>query len=151
MRTLVTFAVLLFSACPKPSEGQRIAVIDMQRAVAQSKAGIAAQERLKVRFNESQASLDKEQAQLKTELAAGDAAASAKLMALQQRFTTLQQELKDMESAEIAPLMVKVGQQLDVIAKTRQLDVVLDVQSVPWARPGVDVTDDVVRALDAAP
>lgn len=153
MRPLVTllFSVSLFTACPKPAETQRVAVIDIQRAVKQSKSGLAAQERLKKRFDESQSSLDKEQAQLKTELAAGDAAANAKLMALQQRFASLQQELKDMETAEVAPLMVKVGAQLEIIARTKQLDVVLDVQSVPWMKPELDVTDDVVRALDAAP
>lgn len=151
MRTLIVFAVLLLTACPKPGEGQRIAVIDVQRAVRQSKAGLAAQERLKKRFDESQTSLDREQAQLKTELAAGDPSANAKLMALQQRFTQLQQELKDMESAEIAPLMKKVGEQLEIIAKTRNLDAVIEVQSVPWMKPELDVTNEVVRALDATP
>lgn len=48
-------------------------------------------------------------------------------------------------------MMKKVGEQLERLAKTRNLDAVLDVQSVPWTKPELDVTDDVVRALDATP
>lgn len=150
MRTLVIAAVFLI-ACSKPGAPQRIAVIDLQRAVKQSKAGVAAQERLTKRFDESQASLDAEQAKLKLEIAAGDPEADAKLTALQQRFTHLQDELKSMQDTELAPLMSMVGVQLERIAKDRELDAVLEVQSVPWMKPELDLTDEVIRAVDAAP
>ncbi|PZR12744.1 MAG: hypothetical protein DI536_14325 [Archangium gephyra] len=112
-------ASLLVTACPKPGEGPRIAVNDVQRAVRQSKAGLAAQER------------EVDGAPTTFRAAAAGAQRPGERGA--------------------RPMMKKVGEQLERLAKTRNLDAVLDVQSVPWTKPELDVTDDVVRALDATP
>lgn len=144
------FAALLFVGCVKAPEPQRIVVVDMQRAVADSKQGLAARERLKKRFDESQARLDVRQAELKAEMndVSKREAVTAQLLELQKQFETAQQELKDLESAEIAPLMKQLGEQISVLTAERKIDVVLDVQSVPWVKPEFDITAELVRRLD---
>ncbi len=149
MRTLILSSLLLVG-CAKSPEPQRIAVVDVQRAVAESKQGLEARERLKARFDASQARLDARQAELKAEMSdvTKREAVTAQLLELQKQFETAQQELKDLERAEIAPLMNQLGVQISALAAERKLDAVLDVQAVPWARPELDVTSELVRRLD---
>jgi outer membrane protein len=147
--------MLLAAGCPKAPDSSRYVVIDVQRVVTECKAGLEAKERLKARFTEKQAALNLEQEKLKTLMADAGVDPERKqalaegLQLLQQRFVEDQKELQALEASETGALMGPMGKVLDALAKERNYLAVLDTQSVPWAAPEVDITNEVIKRMDA--
>ncbi len=148
---LITLVVCASCAKSEP----RFAVVDVQRALVECKQGLEAKARLKARFDERQTALNTEQARLKVEVEnAGDDDVKRRkiaedLTALKAQLDTAQQELKDLEASETAAMMKPLGGVLDALAKERHYQAVLDVAAVPWAATEVNVTDEVIKRMNA--
>ena len=127
-----------------PSTG-RLAVVDLQRALAECRAGEVAKARLMTQFKASQAELDEEQRHLRNQ----PHPAPEKLTALQQRYVELQKALAQSETRETAPLLRGLELTLKTLADEKGLDAVIDRASVPFVRAQLDLTDELVRRFDA--
>ncbi len=57
--------------------------------------------------------------------------------------------LTDMETNQLSPAYDMIMEQVRRIAQRKGLDLVLPVESVIWADPSLDITDDVIEALNS--
>jgi outer membrane protein len=135
---------------------QRIAVVDMQRAVVESKQGAAAKARLMERYTKNQHELDEEQARIKREQElgmpknpGGMEELQRRIVALQQRYSTMQSELNAAEEKERAEVTKDLVATLSTLAAEKGLDLVVDRASVPYVKAPLDLTDDLVKRFDA--
>jgi outer membrane protein len=155
---------LVFAGTPalaKIPPVRRMAVVDMQRVLNETKAGKRARKELEASSKAKQQKLDKKRAKLEADVAKlknlkGDqlAAAQEKLqresMELQSMLFTLQTELSGQE-AKLLEKMYKNSQVIVAkLAKKLDLDLVLvrDQMTVIYTQGSLDITDTVIKRYD---
>jgi outer membrane protein len=148
---------------PAAAEG-KIGVVDVQHAVMQTEDGIRAQATLKKLFDKRQHELDAKQAELGK--AREDIDKQARVLsreALQKRMEDWQQqmvnlqkvfvdfntELQKKQSELTAPIFKKMMSVIGRIAKKNGFDLVIDRTAAPYARPDLDLTDQVVQMYNS--
>jgi outer membrane protein len=151
-------------AAPPPPAGPRIAIVDVQHVVMATEDGIRAQVVLKKVFDKRQADLDAKQAELARQREDIEQNAHAipkdvlekrmadwqrRMTELQSTFVEYNKELQKRQGELTAPIVKRL---LVVIARTAEregFDLVLDKTAVPFARPSLDLTDQMIKAYDA--
>ena len=141
----------------------KIAVVDMQRILNETKAGKKARKDLETSSAAKQKKLDKlrkklEQDQVKLGSLKGQALAQAqeKLQAdyyeLQSMYMTLQQELAEQEARTLDKMYKNCQKLAKQLAKDFSLDLVLirDQTTVLYVGKGIDLTDEVIKRYDKA-
>jgi outer membrane protein len=133
-----------------------VAVVDRQRALAECRLGKDARERLMGQYKKDQRELDDEQSRIRRdmELGIGKDQGGAEVLqfrmtALQQRYTTLQSELEAAERKEAEPLTARLDAALAELAKDKGVELVVDKASAPFAKPQLDLTDELIHRFDA--
>jgi outer membrane protein len=140
-----------------------VAIVDVQRAVMETRDGLRAQAELKRMFDERQQELDARQAELGRERDEIERQAPTlsrvavekrreewqrKMTELQSMFVEYNKDLQKRQGELTAPIVRKL---LAVVARTAErdgYDVVLDKQATPYARRSLDLTEQVVKAYD---
>jgi outer membrane protein len=152
-------------AMPFP-EGAKVAIIDYQRIIAESAEGKAASTKMKAldekkgaEMTERQKQLQSAQQQLQTgggvlsDTARADLQRRIERMDTDmQRFTQdAQKELQDLQQQLQIELNRKLNPVLDEVAKEKGLHAVFSVSEAgfAWVSPGLDITADVIKRLDA--
>jgi outer membrane protein len=140
-----------------------IAIVDVQRAVAETRDGRRAQDELKQMFDKRQQELDAKQSELgrerdEIERQASTLSRSAvekrkeelqrKITELQSVFVEYNKDLQKREGELTAPIIGKLKAVVARRAEQDGYDVVLDKQATPYARRSLDLTDQVVKAYD---
>jgi outer membrane protein len=173
--TLATFAFPLalagvFAASAVAAPGQaaaevpqvrKIALIDMQRVLDETKQGKAARGELEASAKKKEEKLDKRRIKLETEsgklkdLQGAEAQAlQEKLqrdyMELQSMYMTLQQELAEQEGKVLSKIYENSQDIVGDMAKAQGIDIVLirDESTVIYAQDGFDITTDLIKAYD---
>lgn len=155
-------AVALSASCSRPPDVQRIAVVDVQRVVRSSKAGLNATRELGAAKEALQAALNEKQDQLKARLAAYEASPSrdpeeaqrlaALLTELRTEVDGQNKTLEAKQKAAVEALLPSVAATVKAIATREHIQYVLDRETVPFvADDAVDLTDRCIEALDRAP
>ena len=161
---LLTFVLLI--PAQSFAASSNIAVVDLRRAFAETKAGKKVLTKLKTEFDRRQKELDQAQQDLlkwkeditkKIELMT-DAEKRRKqeefakrVQTLQQQAQRLQAEMTSREEKLSGPILKKLQQQLERIADEEKLDVVLQIgPHVAWAKKSLDITDQLIRRFDRA-
>jgi len=164
--SICLFSLVLFAPVAMAA-GPVIAVIDVERVVATSKPGQAMQKKLKKILEKKQKTLNKRQEEFaaKQEQLTRQANVMSQeqkrkvaeqlqqeYMALQEDFMKQQQELAKMELELLQPVFKKLEAILAQIAEKRSLDMILGKgqQGVLWSKPDYDITDEALKALNAA-
>ncbi len=137
---------------------KKIAMVDMQRVINETKAGKAARNKLEKSSKTKQAKFDKKRAALESEAAklgslSGQklAAAQEKLqresMELQNMLMALEQELADQQNKLLEKMYKNSKEIVAALAKEKGLDLVLvrDPMTVIYAKDGLDLTTEVVK------
>ena len=168
MKSFYAFAagvvVVLAGAAHLRSAAPSIVAVSLSRVVSQSTAGKRANQQLETLRQErgrdliakqraldettrqlakpgtSQADIDRltqDQARLRTELQQQTSQATSEFQSTQNK---LQTEIR----GQLAPIVAD-------IAKRTGVDVVLNADTIVWAAPGSDVTDEVIQRLNALP
>ncbi len=141
---------------------KKIAMVDMQRVLNETKAGKAARSKLEKSSKIKQGKFDKKRAALESEAAklgslSGQELAQAQEMLqresieLQNMLMALEQELSEQHN-KLLEKMYKNSQAIVAdMASEKGLDLVLirDPMTVLYAKDGLDVTGDVVKRYDA--
>ena len=142
----------------------RIAVVDLQRATLTTEDGIRAQATMKKRFDKRQQELDAKRAELgrvqddiekqarvlsREALQKRSADLQQQLVKLQTVYVEYQQELAKMQNELMGPILKKMSSVIARIAKKNGFELILDKQATPYARPDLDLTDQVIQLYNS--
>ncbi len=159
---LVALALFLFGASAHAE--QRVAVVDVQRAVMQTEDGLRAQATLKKVFDSRQQELNRKQQELGKQKE--DIEKQSKVLskdALQKRVddwqkqmvelqTTFQEYSKDLEKRQkemTDPIFEKIMGIVKRLATTENYDLVIDKATVAYVRTDLDLTDKCIQLYNS--
>jgi outer membrane protein len=162
----LTALVLLCASEARAAGEQKVAVIDLRRAVTDTEDGLRVQSRLKQLFDSRQQELDEKQKAFQVSREALDKDAKAGKVSkteLQKRYETLQQtameleklaseyqrEMQRQESQLTTPIVERVNALIRREASQNGYDFVLDRAAVPFYRSDLDITDRIIQFYNA--
>ncbi len=141
---------------------KKLAMVDMQRVLNETKAGKAARAKLEKSSKSKQAKFDKKRAALEAdaqklgtlkgqELAAAQEKLQREGMELQNMLMALEQELGDQHNKLLESMYSNAQAIVADLAKEKGLDLVLvrDPMTVIYTKDGLDITGEVVQRYDA--
>jgi len=141
---------------------KKLAMVDMQRVLNETKAGKAARAKLEKSSKSKQAKFDKKRAALEAEagklgtlkgqeLAAAQEKLQRESVELQNMLMALEQELGDQHNKLLESMYQNAQAIVAELAKEKGLDLVLvrDPMTVIYAKDGLDITGEVVSRYDA--
>ena len=140
-----------------------VAVVDLQKVLAETKQGQGARKRLEDSSKAKQEKLDQKRKKLEADTVKlrdmKDPQKAAQLeeqlqkdyMDMQQVYMTMQQELAQQESRVLEDIYKNCQSVIDKIAAEMEIDLVLirDETTVLFAEPGLDITDVLVKRYNA--
>lgn len=140
---------------------KKVAMVDMQRVLNETKAGKAARTKLERSSKSKQAKFDKKRAALESEAAKLGSLSGQELMAAQEKLQrdsielqnmlmALEQELGEQHNKLLEKMYKNAQAIVADMAKDQGLDLVLvrDPMTVIWAKDAFDITGAVVKAYD---
>lgn len=167
LRTFLTLALLVTVLALGPTlahaaPNQSIVVVDLYRAFTQTKEGKSVLKKLEKELKSKQSAIEQKQKELmvwKEDTAKkfpmlSDAMKAEKQAELEKRVREygesvqkLDGELKQLKEKLEKPVLQKLNKALKTIATREEFDVILDAGAggVIWARPALDITDQLVR------
>lgn len=169
MKQLCVFAasaiVIVLAAAHVRSAGPTVVTVSLQRVATQSNVGKRSSQQLETMRQERNRDLQAKQKELEDvirQLAKGDALPAAerdrlvqdearRRAELQQLTQQAQTELQSTQLRLQGELRGQLTPILADIAKRAGVDVVLNSDTIAWAAPGTDTTNEVVQRLNAAP
>lgn len=161
--TLLALASFLFAGMA--SAEQKVAVVDVQRAVASTEDGLRAQATLKKLFDSKQQELNKKQSDLQKQREEIDKQAKVlpkdalekrvgdwqkQMMDLQQIFLEYNKELEKKQKELTDPVFEKVMQIVKRLATTENIDLVVDKATVAYVRGDLDLTDKCIQMYNSS-
>jgi outer membrane protein len=160
--TFVTAAIATPSlAAAEVPEVRKIALVDMQRVLDETKQGKAARSELESSAKKKEEKLDKRRVKLETESGKLQTLQGAEAQALQEKlqrdymelqsmYMTLQQELAEQEGKVLSKIYENSQDIVGEMAKAQGIDIVLirDESTVIYAKDGFDITGDLIKAYD---
>lgn len=145
---------------------QKIAYVDLQRALEETEEGKKAKAKLKADFEKKQKELDARQDELKKMKADLDKSApmmkqeqlqaktqelQQKLVALQETYMRLQKDLQEKEGAETGRIFKRMQVVIAQIAQAEGVTYVLERNSgLLYAPPSLDLTNELIRKYNAS-
>ena len=145
----------------------KIAFVDLQRALEETKDGQAAKNRLKSDFDQKQKELDAKQDELKkmkedfdkkSALMKDDAKQKMqqemgqRLQQLQETYARLQGDLQKKEADATRGILAKLSNVVQKIAEREHFMLVLErSSSVVYGQPSLDITNEVIRTYNSSP
>lgn len=143
----------------------KLAFVDLQRALEETNDGKAAKNKLKSDFDQKQKELDAKQEELKklkedfdkkSSLMKDDAKQKmqadmqSRLMQLQETYARLQSDLQKKEADATRGILAKLSAVVQKIAERENFVMVLErSSSVVYGKPALDITNEVIRNYNA--
>lgn len=158
-----TFA-FLFLVSGVASAQNKVAVVDVQRAVASTEDGLRAQATLKKLFDSRQQELNKKQQDLQKQREDIDKQQKVmskealekrvndwqkQMVELQAVFVEYNKELEKKQKELTEPVFEKVMAIIKRIATSENIDLVVDKQTVAYARTDLDLTDRAIQMYNS--
>ncbi len=146
------------------STGQKVGVVDVQRAVMQTEDGLRAQATLKKLFDNKQQELNRRQADLQKQKEDIDKQAKVlskeayskrledlnkQLMELQSVFVDYNKELDKKQKELTEPIFEKIMGIVKRVATTENFDLIVDRATVAYVRTDLDLTDKVIQMYNS--
>ena len=141
---------------------KKIAMVNMQRVLNDTKAGQKARKDLETSSKSKQEKLDKKRAKLEADagklkslkgesLARAQEQLQKESMELQSMLMTLEQELGEQHNKLLEKMYKNAQELVTKVAKERGIDLVLvrDAMTVIYTKDGLDITSDIVKMYDA--
>jgi outer membrane protein len=166
-RHFVSFALVLasFLFAGVAAAEQKVAVVDVQRAVASTEDGLRAQATLKKLFDTKQQELNKKQADLQKQREEIDKQAKVlpkdalekrvtdwqkQMMELQAIFVEYNKELEKKQKELTDPVFEKIMGIIKRLATTENIDVIVDKATVAYVRGDLDLTDKCIQMYNSS-
>jgi outer membrane protein len=164
---IFALALVLFGSSANAAE-QKVAVVDVQRAVMQTEDGLRAQATLKKLFDSRQQELNKKQTELQKQRDEIDKQSKVlskealqkrvddwqkQMVELQTVFVEYNKELEKKQKELTDPILEKVMGIIKRLASSEGYDLVLDRATVAFVRTDLDLTDRCIQMVNggAAP
>jgi outer membrane protein len=162
LSSALALAAFLFAG--NASAEQKVAVVDVQRAVASTEDGLRAQATLKKLFDNRQQELNKKQTDLQRQREEIDKQAKVlpkdalekrvnewqkQMMELQQIFVEYNKELEKKQKELTDPVFEKVMQIVKRLATSENIDLVMDKATVAYVRGDLDLTDRCIQMYNS--
>lgn len=161
MKQFVIAALFVVSAVAAKAEF-KAGVVDMQKAIQSTEAGKKAKKELEKEFEKKKVELKKKEDDLKKraeefekkKMVLSDKNREEQQIEIQQDMMKFREELnksqmtiQQKERELTKPILDKIQKAIAEMAKEKELSVVLEKseQSVMWAKPEMDITDDVIK------
>jgi len=161
MKKIVVIALFLISSVVVKAEF-RAGVVDMQKAIQATEAGKKAKKELEKEFEKKKVELKKKEDDLKKraeefekkKMVLSDKNREEQQIEIQQDMMKFREELnksqmtiQQKERELTKPILDKIQKAIAEMAKEKELSVVLEKseQSVMWAKPEMDITEDVIK------
>jgi len=154
-------SLLPASASADVPKVQKLAMVDMQRVLNETKAGKAARSKLEKSSKSKQSKFDKKRATLESEaaklgslkgqeLAAAQEKLQRESIELQNMLMALEQELGDQHNKLLEKMYANSQAIVADMAKEKSLDLVLvrDPMTIIYAKDGLDITSEVITRYD---
>jgi outer membrane protein len=160
----LALALAFFLLAGAASAQQKMAVVDVQRAVASTEDGLRAQATLKKMFDSRQQELNKKQTDLQRQREDIDKQAKVmsrdalekrvaewqkQMMELQQVFLEYNKELEKKQKELTDPVFEKVMQIIKRLATTESIDLIVDKATVAYVRGDLDLTDRCIQMYNS--
>lgn len=157
-------ASAFFLSSGAASAETKVAVVDVQRAVASTEDGLRAQATLKKLFDNRQQELNKKQSDLQRQREEIDKQAKVlpkdalekrvndwqkQMMELQAIFVEYNKELEKKQKELTDPVFEKIMQIIKRIATTENIDIVVDKATVAYVRGDLDLTDRCIQMYNS--
>jgi outer membrane protein len=157
-------AVALFLFAGVAGAQQKVAVVDVQRAVASTEDGLRAQAMLKKMFDSKQQELNKKQSDLQRQREDIDKQAKVlpkdalekrvgewqkQMLELQQIFVEYNKELEKKQKELTDPVFEKIMQIVKRLATSENIDLVVDKATVAYVRGDLDLTDRCIQMYNS--
>ncbi|EYF04333.1 OmpH family outer membrane protein [Chondromyces apiculatus] len=157
-------ALFVLASAGEAAAQNRIGVVDLQHSVMQTEDGIRAQATLKKVFDKRQQDLDAKQNDLQR--AREDIERQARVLsreALQKRMEDWQRQMVELQTVFVdynkelqkrqgeltAPIIKKMMMIINRVAKKQGFELIIDKQAAPYARPDLDLTEQVVQLYNS--
>jgi outer membrane protein len=142
----------------------KVAVVNVQQAVMQTEDGIRAQATLKKLFDKRQQELDARQTELgrarediekQSRVLSRQALEKRmedwqrRMVELQTKFVENNKELQEKQGQLTQPILKKMLGIIARLAKKSSYELIIDKQAVPYARPDLDLTEQVVQMYNS--
>jgi outer membrane protein len=159
----VALLAMVSVASPALADDYRIGVIHVERILRQSKPARAAEARIEQEFKSRDSDLRKREQDVQSaaaQLAKDRASLSPEQLASRERDLDVRtrevqrqrqqfaEDLRGRQFEELDKLKTRLDQVLTKYAKERNYDLIL--QDAIWVARSVDITEDVIKALDSA-
>ncbi len=157
-------ALALFLTAGTAGADQKLAVVDVQRAVASTEDGLRAQATLKKMFDSKQQELNKKQNDLQRQREEIDKQAKVlpkdalekrigewqkQMLDLQQIFVEYNKELEKKQKELTDPVFEKIMAIIKRLATTENIDLVVDKATVAYVRGDLDLTDRCIQMYNS--
>jgi len=161
-RMLIALAIGLFVAAPAHADDYKIGVMHVERILQQSASAKAAHDRIEQEFKGRDADLSRKEQEVRDAAAqlektratlTADARASqeraleARTREVQRQRQVFAEDLRTRQFEELDKLKERLDRVLTRYAKERNFDLIL--QDALFVGRAVDITDDVIKALEA--
>lgn len=163
MKVLIATMALAMSTAAMSAVS--VGKVDVQKVLITVNQGVAVRDQLKKSFDDKQSILKKEEEVIKKlqddygkkasvindkEKAKKEREIQEKIMAIQQKTTTYQKEIQDMEQKLKTPILERVKSIVDDVSKAADVDLVYEAATAPilFAKTEKDLTDEVVKAYN---
>ena len=159
----VAFLASVSAASPALADDYRIGVIHVERILRQSKPARAAETRIEQEFKSRDTDLRKREQDVQAaaaqlakdrpslspeQLASRERELDVRTREVQRQRQQFAEDLRARQFEELDKLKMRLDQVLTKYAKERNYDLIL--QDAIWVARSVDITEDVIKALDAA-
>jgi outer membrane protein len=169
MKRLMLLAVVLLTLVAVPAamaaDAMKVAYVDLQKALNMSASGKAAKEKMKVKFKDYDADVQKKQEELKklkedlekqAMLLSSDARAAKerdyqqKVKDYQRLTKDIQEELQRTDADYTRKILEEIFKVVQQIGKQEGYTLILEKteSSILYASDGIDITDRVIQAFD---
>jgi outer membrane protein len=164
MMTMMTMVAFMLSSVVHAEE-MKIGVVDLQRALNECDEGAAIKSQLKREIEGKQKDLDVKRTELEKMQADLQAQAAMmkddvkmqkaqefqrKAMEAQQVFMQMQQDFAKREQEATAGIFQKMGVILQTMAEERGYTAILERTAVPFAKPSLDITNELIQRYNDA-
>ena len=142
----------------------RVAVVDVQRAVAQTEEGLRAQATLKKIFDSKQQELNRKQTDLQKQREDIEKQAKVvskdvlqkrlddwqkQMMELQSTFVEYNKELEKKQKELTDPIVYRVQESIKRLANSENYDLIVDKVTVTFVRSDLDLTDRIIQMANS--
>lgn len=163
---LFAFVLLACVALPRLAAAQKVACVDLQRALEETEDGKKAKDKLKKDFDRKQKELNDKQDELKKmkdaidkkrtlmkpeAIAKDEQDLQQRFVELQQTYARLQQELAQKEQEATRGIFAKMQGIVAKIADRDHFDLVIDKSAgVVFNKQSLDITNEVIRMYNSS-